>query len=221
MQDASPDKSVACTGLFITDAKAVGRLTRNGKYRWAQGKRWDCMWQNGMLFNMLQVPSMTLSSMPRPAGETLFYRVKNSTIHGRGVFASRKIQAGMLLMEYCGDRISYDQACEDAAARDDDSNHTFLFSLEDGSVIDGGSNGNDARWINHCCEPNCEAREEDGRIFIHALRDIARGEELNYDYGLVLEERYTAALKKAYECRCGKAGCRRTMLAPKRRSRPG
>lgn len=127
-------------------------------------------------------------------------------------------------MEYLGDRIEYAQACDEAAARNDDpnqddSNHTFLFSLQDGSVIDGGSNGNDARWINHSCEPNCEAREEAGRIFIHALRDLTRGEELNYDYGLVLDERYTPALKRAYACRCGTLGCRQTMLAPKRRKR--
>ena len=162
---------------------------------------------------------MTATSEPIDSPSDAMYRVKNSSIHGRGVFARRKIRAGTLLMEYTGDRISYAQACDDAAARDDDSNHTFLFSLEDGSVIDGGRNGNDARWINHCCEPNCEAREGAGRIFIHALRDIARGEELNYDYGLVLEERYTAALKRSYQCRCGAPSCRGTMLAPKRRKR--
>jgi len=147
------------------------------------------------------------------------YRVKNSPIHGRGVFAGRKIRAGDLIIEYLGDHISYDHACEDLAARDDDSHHTFLFSLEDGNMIDGGRNGNEARYINHCCEPNCEAREEDSRIFIHALRDIARGEELNFDYGLVLEARYTAALKRDYACRCGKPTCRETMLAPKVRKK--
>ncbi len=162
---------------------------------------------------------MTLSAAPTDDLNNPPYRVKNSPVHGRGVFARRKIRAGALIIEYGGDRIDYDLACIDAAARDDDSNHTFLFSLEDGRVIDGGRNGNDARWINHCCEPNCEAREEDGRIYIHALRDIARGEELNYDYGLVLEERHTAALKRAYACRCGKPGCRGTLLAPKRRTR--
>lgn len=147
------------------------------------------------------------------------YRVRNSPIHGRGVFASRKIRAGDLILEYLGDHITYAQACKDLAARDDDSHHTFLFSLENGNMIDGGRNGNDARFINHCCEPNCEAREENNRIFIHALRDIARGEELNFDYGLVLDARYTPALKRAYACRCGKPGCRHTMLAPKVRKR--
>lgn len=166
----------------------------------------------GYLLKTMTASTASASPASRPP-----YSVKNSPIHGRGVFASRKIRAGTLLIEYTGDRISYAQACDEAAARDDGSNHTFLFSLEDGSVIDGGSNGNDARWINHCCEPNCEAREEEGRIFIHALRDIARGEELNYDYGLVLEERHTPTLKRAYACRCGTPGCRQTMLAPKRK----
>jgi len=147
------------------------------------------------------------------------HRVKNSPIHGRGVFASRRIRAGDLILEYLGEHITYEQACEDLAARDDDSHHTFLFSLEDGNMIDGGRDGNDARYINHCCEPNCEAREENNRIFIHALRDITRGEELNFDYGLVLEARYTSALKRAYACHCGKPGCRQTMLAPKARKR--
>jgi SET domain-containing protein len=81
-------------------------------------------------------------------------------------------------------------------------------------MIDGGVDGSDARWINHACEPNCEAREEKKRVNIYALRDIKRGEELNYDYGLVVEDRQTKALKKAYECRCGAESCRHTMLAP-------
>ena len=145
------------------------------------------------------------------------YRVKNSPVHGRGVFASRKILAGSLVIEYEGDRITFAQACKNEAARDDGSTHTFLFSLEDGRVIDGGSNGNDARWINHSCAPNCQASEEEGRIFISTLHDVARGEELNYDYGLVLEERHTPAIKRAYACLCGAKNCRKTLLAPKPR----
>ena len=166
---------------------------------------------------------MTAPDASNDSSATPDYAVRNSAIHGRGVFARRKIRAGTLVLEYLGQRIAYDQACDEAAARESmtgtESNHTFLFSLEDGRVIDGGRDGNDARWINHCCEPNCEAREEGGRIFIHALRDILRGEELNYDYGLVLDERYTPALKRAHECRCGTPSCRHTMLAPKRKAR--
>ena len=73
-----------------------------------------------------------------------------------------------------------------------------------------------ARWINHSCNPNCEADEDEGRVFIKALRNIKAGEELNYDYGLILDGRHTAKIKKEFACRCGSRKCRGTLLAPKR-----
>ena len=88
--------------------------------------------------------------------------------------------------------------------------------VEEEEAIDAGVRGNAARWINHACTPNCEADEIDGRVFVSAITDIAPGEELFYDYGLVIDDRYTKKLKKQFECRCGTAGCRGTMLAPKR-----
>jgi uncharacterized protein len=145
--------------------------------------------------------------------------VRHSSVHGNGVFATRKIPADSFIIEYAGDRVTARQAASRQGADPDNPFHTFFFSLENGRLIDGASNGNDARWINHCCEPNCEAREEDGRILIYALRDIRRGEELNYDYGLVVPERHTPKLKKSYECLCGAASCRKTMLALKRKPR--
>jgi SET domain-containing protein len=147
------------------------------------------------------------------------YKVRLSNVHGNGVFATRKIPAGARIIEYCGKRISEKQADQRFGMDPDNPHHTFFFSLENGRLIDGGDNGNDARWINHSCEPNCEAQEEKGRVYIHALRDIRRGEELCYDYGLVVELRMTKALKAAYACRCGSANCRGTMLAPKTRNR--
>jgi uncharacterized protein len=147
------------------------------------------------------------------------YVVRDSRIHGRGVFASRKIPAGTCIVEYEGERISWKEAVRRESAKAADDFHTFFFSLDSGKIIDGGSQGNDARWINHACEPNCEAREEDGRVFIHALRDIRRGEELNYDYGLIMEQRHTPALKRAYACLCGAPTCRHTLLAPKRKKK--
>ena len=89
-------------------------------------------------------------------------------------------------------------------------------NLDDKNVIDAGVGGNAARWINHACKPNCEADEEDGRVFIKALRKIEPGEELFYDYGLSIDDRYTPKLKAEYACRCGARKCRGTMLAPKR-----
>jgi SET domain-containing protein len=145
------------------------------------------------------------------------YTVKSSKVHGNGVFARRKIAEGTCIIEYQGERISWKEALRREQLKEGDSTHTFLFSLDDGRVIDGGSQGNDARWINHACEPNCEAREEDGRVYIYALRDIQRGEELNYNYALVLDERHTPAVKRAYACLCGAPTCRKTMLAPKRK----
>jgi SET domain-containing protein len=154
------------------------------------------------------------ASIAKPA--TPFYVVRDSRIHGKGVFAARKIPAGSYVVEYGGERISAREADRRYNPSPENPTHTFYFSLESGKVIDGG---NDARWINHACEPNCEAREEDGRVFIYALRDIHRGEELFYDYGLTLDERHTPTVKRAYLCLCGASSCRRTMLAPKRRRR--
>lgn len=144
-------------------------------------------------------------------------KVRHSRIHGNGVFATRKIAAGARIVEYRGKRITEKQAEKRFGLDPDNPHHTFFFSLESGKLIDGGDEGNEARWINHSCEPNCEAQEEKGRVFIHALRDIARGEELSYDYGLVIDEKRTKALLEAYACRCGTASCRGTMLAPTKR----
>ena len=147
------------------------------------------------------------------------YQVRRSTIHGNGVFASRNIEAGECIVEYEGERISAEESAVRAEQGGGPINHTFFFSRADGRVIDGGSGGNDARFINHACEPNCEAYEEDGRVFIHALQEIEKGEELNYNYALIYEERHTAAVKKQFECRCGAPSCTGTMLAPKKRKR--
>jgi len=161
--------------------------------------------------------------MPRSTSTDIsdkpYHIVRVSRIHGRGVFAARKIPADTCIIEYQGKRITEREAARRGSSDPDNPFHTFFFSLEGGKLIDGGDEGNDARYINHACEPNCEAREEDGKVYIYALRDIARGEELNYDYGLIVEDRHTPALKKAYACHCGAPTCRGTMLAPKRKKR--
>ncbi|SFU29243.1 SET domain-containing protein [Pseudoduganella namucuonensis] len=147
------------------------------------------------------------------------YIVKESPIHGRGVFARRPIPAGSRIIEYTGEIISGDESTRRAEASGGPIGHTFFFSLADGNLIDGGSGGNDARFINHACEPNCEAYEEDGRVYIHALRDIEQDEELNYNYALVYEARHTPAVKRAFACHCGAPSCSGVMLAPKKRGR--
>lgn len=146
--------------------------------------------------------------------------VRNSPIHGRGVVAARRIAAGERICEYKGERIGWPEALRRHPHDPEQPFHTFYFSIDDDTVIDANVNGNMARWINHSCEPNCEAETIDvkgaTRIFISALRDIEAGDELHYNYGLTLDERYTPKLKKQFECRCGSSKCTGTMLSPKR-----
>ncbi|GAB2808985.1 SET domain-containing protein-lysine N-methyltransferase [Comamonas piscis] len=130
------------------------------------------------------------------------------------------IAEGEVIVEYAGKVISYEESQRRHPHDPAHPNHTFFFQIDGDRVIDGGDGGNSARWINHSCEPNCFAEEVDDRIFISALRNINAGEELGYDYGLIIEERYTAKLKADYACRCGAAECRGTMLAPKRGWKP-
>ena len=151
-----------------------------------------------------------------PAGGGRRIQVRRSGVHGKGVFALRPIAAGERIIEYVGEVLTWAAAQKRHPHDPSDPNHTFFFHVDDKRVIDAAVGGNAARWINHSCEPNCQAEEEDGRIFIDALRAIAPGEELFYDYGLIVDERHTPALKKQYECRCGSARCRRTMLGKKR-----
>jgi SET domain-containing protein len=146
--------------------------------------------------------------------------VKSSGIHGRGVYAARKIAKGERIVEYKGERISWREADRRPPSDPNDEHHTFFFSLEDGKrVIDAKVGGNAARWINHSCAPNCETEEEEGRVYIQALRDIKRGEELFYDYGLITDDRITPTLKKQYQCLCGAKDCRGTMLALRKRKK--
>jgi SET domain-containing protein len=145
-----------------------------------------------------------------------WFSVMASPIQGRGAFAARAIPAGTRIIEYAGERLTPAQA--DALYPDvaGERHHTFLFAIDDDIVIDAAVNGNDARFINHSCDPNCDAVVDDGRIWIEAIRDIARGEELAYDYAYVLEERHTPAAKRRFPCTCGAANCRGTILAKKR-----
>lgn len=145
--------------------------------------------------------------------------VRRSQVHGRGVFAARDLLAEEKIIEYKGERISWKKAIKRHPHDPDHPHHTFYFALEDGRVIDGKFNGNSARWINHSCQPNCEAREEEGSVYIYSLSNIQAGEELFYDYALVIDARHTAKLKREYECHCKTQECRKTMLAPKSKKR--
>jgi SET domain-containing protein len=150
---------------------------------------------------------------------------RRSKIHGNGVFAVTDIPAGVRLIQYRGRIITQAQA-DRRYDGTSDSGHTFLFILNDDYVIDANFDGNDARWINHSCDPNCEAvvHEHDhdrrrDRVLIETTRRIRAGEEITYDYGIVLEERYTPALKRTWQCLCGAPKCTGTLLKPKRARR--
>ena len=138
--------------------------------------------------------------------------MRSSKIQGKGAFAVRKIPAGTRIVEYVGQKISPEVAWE----RYDDDNmerhHTFLFTLDDETIVDAGVRGNNARFINHSCEPNCTTVIEDGRIYVEALKEIPKGGELLYDYKLEREGRYQKAWDALYACKCGAPACRGTML---------
>ena len=141
--------------------------------------------------------------------------MRRSDVHGNGVFAVEDLAEGETLIEYKGEVISWKEALRRHPHDPTQPNHTFYFHIDDGRVIDGNVNGNAARWINHSCEPNCEADEVNGRVYIKALRNIAAGEELNYDYGLIIDEPYTPKLLAEFPCWCGSENCRGTLLTPK------
>jgi hypothetical protein len=145
-------------------------------------------------------------------------QVRASGVHGKGVFALVPIRKDELVVEYVGEVITWDEALRRHPHDPSQPDHTFYFHLSDELVIDGNVDGNASKWINHSCDPNVEADDESGQVYLMALRDIQPGEELFFDYGLVIDERYTPALKKRFECRCGARRCRGTMLAPKRGS---
>jgi hypothetical protein len=159
----------------------------------------------------------SLSSRKAPAASGKRIQVRRSGIHGKGVFALQDLAEGETLIEYVGEVISWDEAQDRHPHDPEDPNHTFYFHVNEDRVIDALHGGNSSRWINHSCNPNCEADEDNDRIFIKAIRNIQAGEELNYDYGLIIDEPYTKKLKAEYPCWCGSANCRGTLLSPKER----
>ena len=137
-------------------------------------------------------------------------------MQGQGAFATRYIPAGVRLIEYAGERLTPAQADLRYPEIAGERHHTYLFAIDDDVVVDAAVNGNEARFINHSCAPNCDAVIEDGRIWIESITDIVAGEELAYDYAYILEERHTPAAKKRFPCHCAAANCRGTILAKKR-----
>ena len=139
--------------------------------------------------------------------------VRKSSVHGRGLFALQAIAAGQRILQYRGEVTSWQRASA-RFRRSGTPGHTFIFGLADGRVIDGSVGGNSARWLNHSCQPNCEAIEDErGRVFIETLKDVMPGDELSIAYGLTIDGAITPELIADYACRCGAKRCTGSMLA--------
>lgn len=157
--------------------------------------------------------SSTLQTTP-----SIPFELHPSPIQGLGAFATRRIRKGQRIIEYIGERITQDEA---DLRYDDESmerHHTFLFNLDDSTVLDAGNVHNESRYINHSCEPNCQALIDKKRIFIYALRTIEPGEELTYDYAYERTEGMGPDAEALYVCRCGMPSCRGTILAPPKKA---
>lgn len=111
---------------------------------------------------------------------------------GRGLFSNSRIRNGACIIEYVGRPLEEEEKCT--------SRSRYLFDLENGVTIDGWWPGNKARYINHSCDPNCEASVHRGRVWIHAIRDIEPGEELSYDYGETYFNAFIGANCKCQKC---------------------
>jgi SET domain-containing protein len=143
-----------------------------------------------------------------------YFELRTSEIQGTGAFAIRTIRKGTRIIEYLGQRVSWRTADKRYDDEKMSRHHTFLFTVDDKTVIDAAVNGNDARFLNHSCDGNCEAITDRKRIYIEARKSIKAGEELLYDYQYERTEDHTAADEKFYACRCGSPNCRGSILAP-------
>jgi hypothetical protein len=153
-------------------------------------------------------PDLTISDL---------IEVRRSDVHGLGVFAAKRIPKGARIIEYVGERVSHDEADRRYEEKDANDSHTFLFIVDSKTVIDAGVDGNDARFFNHSCDPNCESTVEKRRVYIEAIRDIESGTELTYDYQIQREDDDPDNIDDVFACRCGFAKCRGTMLWPTER----
>jgi SET domain-containing protein len=153
------------------------------------------------------------SARPSPSeAKKPMIRVRRSGIHGSGVFATRLIPRGTRVIEYVGERMSYEEADRRYEHRPAHDAHALLFVVDDDTVVDAGVGGNKARYINHGCKPNCEAGVTRGRIWIRAIRNIQPREELFYDYRIGRDPDDPPDIDEIFACRCRATKCRGTML---------
>ena len=155
-----------------------------------------------------KAPARKKATKPSPQPvEAPWYRVQQSSIHNRGIVAARDIPKDTKILEYFGERITKAESLRRSNELLERAKRTgeaavYIFTLNKRYDLDGATvEPNDARYINHSCNPNCEAYQEGNRIFIHAERDIKEGEELTYNYGFDLEH------WADHPCRCGSKNC--------------
>ena len=194
-------------GRTKTKSKATKTTARAGATSTAKKKR----------------PSVSRGApkLPRPKMGPVneWFELRRSPIQGVGAFALQDIPKGTRLIEYTGERITHaeaDRRYDDEVMR---RHHTFLFILNSRTILDAAVGGNEARYLNHSCDPNCEAIIERGHIWLDAKKRIPAGTELVYDYQYEDDGDYTAEDLKFYECRCGSPKCRGTIVKTRRRIR--
>ena len=150
-----------------------------------------------------------------PTSKEPLFEIRSSPIAGKGAFALQPIPAWTRLIEYTGERVSHEVA--DARYEDDEASgntHTVLFTVDDKTVIDAGVDGNDARFFNHSCGPNCQSRIVRKRVYLETIKDIEPGEELTYDYEIAREGESDETARRKWPCHCGAPNCRGTLLLP-------
>lgn len=152
----------------------------------------------------------------RPGPVNDWMELRQSGIHGLGAFAIRDIPKGTRIIEYAGERINNAEADRRYDEDGKGDHHTFLFILSTRTCVDAAFNGNEARFINHSCEPNCETGIWNSRIWISSVKRIPAGTELTYDYMYDDDPEYTEADLRYYKCECGAPNCRKTMVDTKR-----
>lgn len=148
-----------------------------------------------------------------PSKQDQPFEVRRSHIQGRGAFATQTIRKGKRVTEYLGEPITHDEA--DRRYEDDDAkgrHHTFLFILDDDTVLDARRTRCDAKYLNHSCDPNCETVIDDGHIWVEAIKPIKLGDELVYDYQFEFDDSYDGEDIRYYACRCGTDKCRGTII---------
>ena len=169
---------------------------------------------------LAEICPTTFADLAAPATQPKdrdFIRVGRSRIEGTGVFAKRRIHRGARIIEYIGDRVLADRLL--APAGGTVPSRVYTFRLNETIVIDGARGGNASRFINHSCAPNCEAYAFDDRMYIYAQVDIARGEELTFDYKLAPPDgRRAKSGPDEHACACGATNCRGTMRRTRHKS---